>query len=107
MSVFVVPKNVFRRTLRLVDSNAHAYRLYIFKDLPARRLSSLRFVCLAAISEALNYDTVSCTLTQGTEEFFFRPLGQGLLRPGACIEALGGAKGKPRLCGLTERGFPA
>ena len=67
----------FRRTCSvelfgLLDSNAHAYRLYIFNDPPAWQLPLPRFVCLAAISEALNYDTVSCILSQHPEEFFLQ-----------------------------------
>ncbi|WP_442763813.1 hypothetical protein, partial [Malikia spinosa] len=38
-------------------------------------LSSPHFVCLAAISEALNYYTVSCVLIKKYEDFF-KLLGQ-------------------------------
>jgi hypothetical protein len=37
---------------------------------PLSDLPSPCFVCLAAISEALNYDTVSCTLIKHPEEIF-------------------------------------
>ena len=68
MSVFVVPKNLFRRTVSacstqtptLIGCNLLTIRTPAVEPLGVNP---------AAISEALNYDTVSCTLTQGSEEF--------------------------------------
>ncbi|WP_373833261.1 hypothetical protein, partial [Delftia acidovorans] len=54
MSVFWLQRAEFQRTW-LFASNAHAYRLYIFKD---RSREFLLYFRLAAISEALNSSTV-------------------------------------------------
>ncbi|WP_237491483.1 hypothetical protein, partial [Malikia spinosa] len=58
---------------------------------PLGDLSSPHFVFLAAISEALNYDTVSCILTQHPEEFFLQdfeasPLASSLAACGSRSE---------------------
>ncbi|KAA9165698.1 hypothetical protein F3K36_26920 [Delftia sp. BR1] len=54
MSVFWLQRAEFQRTW-LFASNAHAYRLYIFKD---RSREFLLYFRLAAISEALNSSSV-------------------------------------------------
>ena len=70
MSVFVVPKNLFLRTYSVFSTQTPT--LIGCNLLTIHQLGSLATspFCPAAISEALNYDTVSCLLTQESEEIF-------------------------------------
>ncbi len=70
MSVFVVPKNLFLRTYSVFSTQTPT--LIGCNLLTIHQLGSLATSpsCSAAISEALNYDTVSYLLTQESEEIF-------------------------------------
>ena len=108
MSVFVVPKNLFRRTVRLNWTQTPTLIGCMFlTNLPARQLPLPRFVCLAAISEALNYDTNLVPCPNILKIFSLQSSWTSPLATGATpLQGRLKAKGKPRLCDLAERGLP-
>ena len=91
MSVFVVPKNLFLRTYSVFSTQTPT--LIGCNLLTIHQLGSLATSpsCPAAISEALNYDTVSCLLTQESQRFSLQLLRQEASRARLrrCLKRLG------------------
>ena len=65
----ITPKSLFRRT-GCLPPNAHAYRLYFFKDLNSKTGKTDSDFLLAVISEALDFSTVFTALLKRFCVFF-------------------------------------
>ena len=103
MSVFVVPKNLFLRTYSVFSTQTPT--LIGCNLLTIHQLGSLATSpsCPAAISEALNYDTVSCLLTQESQRFSLQLLRQEASRARLrrCLKRLG----TPRIASRCREGL--